>query len=419
MLAALFLLAGCKQDLLLEQENFKRLFKAPQDIEAVDFLAKPAGDGYLILGNSIKVEEGTPISNLILFDVDAAGFTISAVEISTSFTDEGRKLYLAENNTVFILGQRVKNGQIISIVASADLQANVRSENDTATVRELIYENEDVSLIFQDLLLEGENMVFSGFLQNSVNRTNKITQVFNRSELFSLNLDLLPINQLPIKNEINFDNSKHKSLRINEASGNIFIIGQEEFLGGQNPSINISIDILKNSTSIKPLISPNLNSAGNQFITSTILGNNQGELFFGGNLGSDGATDPDSLFVIKSIFFEGSGNDQSDIRTQSTNYITAYGDKLVDILQLSNGDIVVVTSGTRASANIETNRASYLLKFSFFVDSPPVEQLIISYSGNGSYDIKKIIEEDDKLVILSRIEFGTGETAIELSKINF
>jgi len=415
VVAAIFY--GCEYDLLNQERGFKRLLKGAEEIEAVDFIIKPDNEGYLVLGNS-KVN-GNLNSSIILFNLSSDGLVESTTQINTTFNDSGTKLYLTDNNRVLILGQRDKlTDGSYSILLSTDIEANPVLVNDSAAIRELKYQDESLSLHFKDLMLIGNDLVLSGFLTNASNNTNKITQVFDLNNVLNISEVAIPKNQIPVESAIEFDNSKSHNLLRQTGNDDIFIIG-ERFLGNiGNRSLNVSIDLIDNLNSGKPLTSPTLAAPGDQFLKASTLGNNEGEFFFGGISGS-AINDPDSLFILSATYFKNATNDNADIAIRDLNILTTYGNNLTDIIQLSDGNVLVVTNEAGEIGSEEIMRSSSILKFSFFVAGNPASELELVYNGNGNYDIKKIMEENNQLVVLSTIAFGTGETAIEIAKIDF
>ncbi|GAB3338301.1 hypothetical protein GCM10027429_23360 [Marivirga atlantica] len=415
----ILILSACNQDYLEEHENFSRLYKGPEAIEAIDFVRKPDGSGYLILGNSRRIIDGTPNSNLIIFDVDKSGFTRNTNEIENDFIDNGKKLFINDNQVV-VLGIRETDEQINTIVLATDLDGNSILNNDTASIRELKYESNGISLIMEDLFIANGDVLLSGYIENSAGATKKISRVYPLSTLLNFDIDVVDhVNQFPIINsETAFDNSKATHILTSPNRSGIYIVGQE-YLGESNPSLNISIDQINDLRSSKPEISPSINYSGNQILTACTFGILPGDIYFGGKFEKTENNAPDSLFVIRGTYFENSTNDQLDIIAREPRIETDFGNELTDLIQLSNGEILAVTSVSDISNNEEVGRSSYILKYSFSADQSPRDELSLEYLGNGFYDIKKIIEEDGKLIILSQIEFGTGETAIELSKVLF
>jgi len=412
-----FLLSACNQDYLDGQENFSRLYKGPEDIEAIDFIRKPDGSGYLILGNSRRIIDGESISNLILFNVDNSGFTKSTNEIETDFIDRGKRIFI-HNNQVLLLGVREADEQTNTILLETDLDGNSLLPNDT--LRELSYETVGISLIMEDLYIKNDNILLSGFIQNTSGTTKKISRVYTLSSLLNFNVkEIEYVNQIPIvNNETTFDNSKATKILTSADRDGIYIIGQE-YLGETNPSLNISIDQINDLTSGKPLISPSFNYNGNQLLTACTFGALPGDIYFGGKLEKIDNSDPDSLFIIRGTYYENSTNDQLDIIAREPRIETEYGNELIDLIQLSSGELLAVTGSAIIDNNQEVGRSSCVLKYTFYADREPNNKLLLAYNGNGFYDIKKIIEEDGNLIMLSQIEFGTGETAIELSKVLF
>jgi hypothetical protein len=272
----------------------------------------------------------------------------------------------------------------------------------------------------EDLFIANGDVLLSGYIENSAGATKKISRVYPLSTLLNFDIDVVDhVNQFPIINsETAFDNSKATHILTSPNRSGIYIVGQE-YLGESNPSLNISIDQINDLRSSKPEISPSINYSGNQILTACTFGILPGDIYFGGKFEKTENNAPDSLFVIRGTYFENSTNDQLDIIAREPRIETDFGNELTDLIQLSNGEILAVTSVSDISNNEEVGRSSYILKYSFSADQSPRDELSLEYLGNGFYDIKKIIEEDGKLIILSQIEFGTGETAIELSKVLF
>jgi len=419
IIACILLLSACNQDYLDDRDNFSKLYKGPEDIEAIDLVSKPDGDGYLILGNSRRIIDGTPNTNLIIFDVDKSGFTRNTNEIETDFIDNGKRLFVY-NNQVIVLGIREADEQMNTIILATDLDGNSTLVNDTLAIRELSYETDGISLVMEDLFLENEDVLLSGYIENTNGVTKKISRVYSLPGLLNFNNEVVDhINQFPIiNNETTFDNSKATKILTSPNRSGIFIIGQE-YLGESNPSLNISIDQINNLRSSKPEISPSLNYRGNQILTACTFGTLPGDIYFGGKFEKSENNAPDSIFIIRGTYLENSTSDQLDIIAREPRIETEFGNELTDLLQLSNGEILAVTSISDINNNEEVGRSSTILKYSFTTDGAPNDRLTLEYAGNGFYDIKKIIEEDGKLIILSQIEFSTGETAIELSKVLF
>ncbi|NMJ87873.1 MAG: hypothetical protein EX285_08580, partial [Thaumarchaeota archaeon] len=377
---ALTMLFSCQADLLEEKEYFSRLYKAQFDIEAVDFVPKPDGDGYYILGNSV---DNTLTSNLIIFNADASGYTKSTSVIETSADDRGKKLFI-HNNSLLVLGERQTEDFSSSILFQTDLSGNPQLLNDsTVAIRELFYDEAGItSLIMEDLFVQNDNILLSGYIENSAGRTNKISRVYNLSNLLNLNEEPEVLNQIPIDGLINFDGSKSSEILTSENRNSIYIIGQTYRGNETNQKLNISIDQINSLSGKEPAISPALNNNQNQIITAACLGNYEGDLFFGGHLEKTGSQDPDSLFVLKCLYFEQSADDAFDITIQSNKGLINYGNTLTDIIQASNGEVLAVVNEPVFDENDqEIGRKSSILKFSFFVDKDPKSELIFEYKG--------------------------------------
>ena len=182
------LILGCTDNYIEQddQEYFTKLYRSNDDIEAIDFIIKPDNNGFLVLGNA----ESATNSNLIIFDLNQNGYIKKSVELKTNDLDAGKKIYLTENNDVYLLGNRTKaDDQIVSIIIKTDINANFKNYNDSTNyeeVRELNFNPNDLntSFIMNDMGILGETLILAGYIQNN-GINNAISRSYELSKLFN------------------------------------------------------------------------------------------------------------------------------------------------------------------------------------------------------------------------------------------
>lgn len=421
-LLILLLTFSCSEKYLEDanQEYFTRLYRGPADIEAIDFIIKPNNEGFLVVGNS-KSNDNTN-SNIILFDLNSEGYIIKSIELNTSEKDEAQNIYLSSNNEVFLLGKRVKEDQIVTILAKTDLSANFNNYVDSleyTEIRELKYKSDDdlTSYIINDFGIEGEKIILVGYLERN-GRTNAIARSYDVNSLFlDFSNPIIHENQIPVASNLNFDNSSFKSIGLNEYTNYpISIYGQKI---NSKEEIDITTYLIDDINEFR-FISPRISDKKNQSLKTYFLNSIDNSIIFVGNNASLSSAG-DSIFVMRALYNPSLSSDSVGYNILSTQYWTDYGSEIVDITQKLNGDFLIATVSDSIINNDIISRTGYILKFSFLANSAPQTELTLTIAGNGFQNIKKLKYDKNTNItyILSGVTLGTEETAIELTKVMF
>jgi hypothetical protein len=423
LLLTLFTIVGCS-DIYLDdanQDNFTKLYRANDDVEAVDFIIKPDKSGFLVLGNSKSIVLTEFSSNMIIYDINNQGYVKNTVELKTNDFDEGEKIYLNDNNEVYLLGRRTKEKQQITIIVKTDLNANFLNYTDTANyeeVRELSFDENDnlISFVMNDIGILDQTLILAGYIEQNGNK-NALARTYSLNSLFdSLTIPVNHINQVPLNSNINYDNSVFKNIGLSEYDNYpLCIYGQKINNDGE-------IDIthyLFNSISDFRYISPNIYTPKNQNLNAYYINEVDGSIIFVGN--NQNTELGDSIFIMRAAYSPTLSSDSINYNILSIDYLGGYGNEVIDIAQTTRGDILIASVSDDVP-NVEIlSRTGDILKFSFLANAIPSSRLTLSIAGNGFQNIKKIRYDGDSNItyILSGVTLGTEETAIELSKVMF
>jgi hypothetical protein len=419
----LFTIVGCSDIYLDEanQENFTKLYRANDDVEAVDFIIKPDKSGFLVLGNSKSIIDSESSSNMIVYDINNQGYVRNTVELNTNDFDEGEKIYLNDDNEVYLLGKRTKEEQQITIIIKTDLNANFLNYTDTASyeeVRELSFDENDnlISFVMNDIGILDQTLILAGYIEQNGNK-NALARTYSLNSLFNdLTIPVNHINQVPLNSNINYDNSVFKNIGLLEYDNYPLCIY------GQKLNIDGKIDIthyLFQSISDFRYISPNLNRAKNQNLTAYQINEVDGSIIFVGN--NQNTELGDSIFIMRAVYSPTLSSDSVNYNILSIDYLGGYGNEVIDIAQTTRGDILIASVSDDVTNAEILSRTGDILKFSFLANAIPSSRLTLSIAGNGFQNIKKIRYDGDSNItyILSGVTLGTEETAIELSKVMF
>lgn len=423
LLLTLFTIVGCSDIYLDEanQENFTKLYRANDDVEAVDFIIKPDKSGFLVLGNSKSIIDSESSSNMIVYDINNQGYVRNTVELNTNDFDEGEKIYLNDDNEVYLLGKRTKEEQQITIIIKTDLNANFLNYTDTASyeeVRELSFDENDnlISFVMNDIGILDQTLILAGYIEQNGNK-NALARTYSLNSLFNdLTIPVNHINQVPLNSNINYDNSVFKNIGLLEYDNYPLCIY------GQKLNIDGKIDIthyLFQSISDFRYISPNLNRAKNQNLTAYQINEVDGSIIFVGN--NQNTELGDSIFIMRAVYSPTLSSDSVNYNILSIDYLGGYGNEVIDIAQTTRGDILIASVSDDVTNAEILSRTGDILKFSFLANAIPSSRLTLSIAGNGFQNIKKIRYDGDSNItyILSGVTLGTEETAIELSKVMF
>lgn len=414
------ILSSCQVDPLTEDASpsFDKIYALSENVEAIDFIAKPDNSGYIILGNFKNTEN----SDIFLIDVRPDGMQESLQRINTSFFDEGKSITIhPDQKSLLILGQRRGNGAQTPVtdnfLIKTDLKGvpviadnSLKEDSVTAELKFLPKNSTYTTISFNDITTINSNLILVGHVtkENST-VTNKITQIYNLADFnFADTSDV----QIKLKYQkptiLNFDNSKSMKIMPDNKNGHGYsVIGQSY---NENPlgeiagsSFNISWGFFTDAESSASALLY-LGSDKNE-VFGDALAHTNGKTYFGGHYTED---NNDSIFIITKEFNGVNTNSEQTIVS-----IAGFGSIINSMAEDSNGNIIIATRDKQDIIDI-----SYLLKFS--QSGQLIDNEDFKFLSTGLYNIKKIESEPNNvLVILSQKTFENNSTAIGLMKIKF
>ncbi len=429
-IVSLILLFSCNDDLLLKENAtvYSKIYSSLEDIEAVDFIPKPDGSGFLILANN----KNTTNSNIYLISTDNEGYIDSTYHIKTEFYDQGKTLK-SQGNDIYVLGNRRENLEArISRALLLKAEANgkpVKASDDTTTVIaeiKILAAKNTQSITMNDMLMDnGGSIYFAGAVQRLPNTvTNEIIQIYNLSEFnfqssspYKGQIEEIPRNL----NDISYT---YNNSRINR-------IIKENFSNYKSTYTTIGHAVSSNATGniappseniVRKIYEENLSSAAdvkflgderNENLGAILLHKNNNSLFVGGSY-----QDNDSLFLIRTTYDPLNIDNENPVFTQTRYSFSGYGNKIVSMSQNYSGDIIMATTENFDVTEGALPEKSYLLKFS--EAGLPIESEVFTLQNSKYYNIKKILSQDDNsIMILSNLEFENTSKSVGLLKIYF
>ncbi|GAA5028187.1 hypothetical protein GCM10011506_15170 [Marivirga lumbricoides] len=417
LLLLIICLSDCSDDNLDPQSSeYYKIFYGEADLEAVDFSSKSEGSGYIILANS---KLGTD-SDLYLISTDENGYEENTTLISIpEFYDKGVTLKILDNQ-IYILGTRRLSAESNNYESFLFKISNqLLSENDIISAENistlLLTNASSYAMKMNDFIfLENDSQIIFGGIVEQDGRINEIVQIYTESQLSTSNENtnkINPIKQFP--NNFTFDTTSILKVFTEEEGGIFSTVGQNFAANDSSSSIphtmNIRRKVFKNTVSpsgnpikIYAARDVNLGAALKEKGTSTY--------FYAGNYLSN-----DSLFIIRDIL-NSSDNPGSIKNSQSIHqFFIDEGHKVVSMAQKSNKDIVIATTNSNSTT---INGLSSLLKFS--AAGVEIDNEYIEFQSSNLYNVKKImVDNEDKIVILSSLLFENDAKAIGLTKIEF
>jgi hypothetical protein len=417
----LFIVSSCQQELFEEEngESFDKVYALYQNVEAVDFICKPDGSGYVILGNII-IENN---SDIFLIDVNANGMQKNIHFIKTPFYDQAIKLKInLEDNSLLALGHRRDDNTQTNIkqniLFTSDINGvpkradNISEEDSVAAEIKIINENENNPIKLNDMLIMPPNLIFVGQInQSSSGLYNRITQIYDFnsidfSDTTETNLQLRQ--QKPVENSINWNNNQSLKIVTGNTSNAIYTVfghNNRENIYGEvvGPSQNISWDIytnLESSASLSTWIGTDQNEQ-----LGDILIHSNGRTYISGYYSDAGN---DSLFLITKEYRE-----INSTFSETIYNFSGFGNITASLTEDEKGNIIMATV-----QEDELGSTGYLLKFSPRATS--IESDKFKFESTGLYNIKKIESEpNNTVIVLSQKNFDNNSTAIGLMKIKF
>jgi hypothetical protein len=414
-------LVSCNLESLPSDElpSFDKLYAVSENVEAVDFISKPDGSGYLIIGN-VKSNEN---SDIVVIDVGQDGLQRNLNRIRTSEFDEAVAMELFEtDNSIMILGHRSADRAQESIDENIILKCNldgvpIRANNaetrDTvaAEIKFLKAQDGNPLITLNDFLISPPNLIGIGSMRQAPNgNTSKITQIFNLNSIdFNDHNDstILEFRQKPDQKNFN-DSQNLKIIKGNNPSAVYEVVGQsfnENPDGNENgPSLNIMWEIytsLESGTGEPIFIGTDRNET-----FGDILFHSNGKNYIAGNY-----DDSDSVFLISKDYTGFNNN-----RGQSIYVFTGLGNRATSLTEDTEGNIIMATIEEN---DLNSNTSSYLLKFSQAGLPINGSELEFRSTGPNNSIVKMESEDGNTLVILSQKTFDNNSTAIGLMKIKF
>ncbi|MBK6266234.1 hypothetical protein JKA74_14405 [Marivirga sp. S37H4] len=429
------LLLSCKDDLLQEEAvpKFSKIYSSLEDIEAVDFIAKPDGSGYLILANN-KNSTNTN-SDIYLINTDNEGFQLSSFHIKTNTYDQGVTLKFGNENDLYILGIRketANNAFSKSILLKANLEGEpVKAANDTtssiAEIKTLAAESNQ-SITMNDFMIDAVGYIyFAGTIRRPQrnDKTNEIVQIYN---LNNFNFEdtttrVMQFEEIPRNlNSIVYNNTTaNKIIQEQFTSYNYLYttIGHEYTSSNQDsvapPSYNIVRKIYKEMQSAvaEPTTIGNEND---EQLGAILQDGYEGNLYLAGSYRN---SNNDSLFLIRSTFNPIQPDQENPYFSTNWFIFSGYGNNVVSMTRTNSGKIIMATTEYIPENELEAATTnSYLLKFS--EAGILIENEAFKLQNSKFYNIKKILSlNDNSVIILSSLEFENTSKSVGLVKIFF
>ncbi len=422
-------LSSCSDDdgLSSEVPSFSKLYFGAENIEAIDFIEKE--DGYLILATIFNNSR----SAFYLIDTNFEGYvqdtirvksdTLNTFDRGISIKQYGNEVYILGTNSNSLLN--AGNTSFKSLVFKTDLNGNpIKNESDTsesiATIKFLV-NSEGYSMKMNDFIIKDDKIIFGGSIYNN-NNTGEIVQVYNLESFNEINY--LPTVENEYPNELKIDNTNTSVLRVFEGKNNSIkftTIGQNTISNDENadvePSRNIVRKVYTQYNSPSPF-TPRIYSPNQENLGDALQDPITGTFYYAGSYGSsENNLLTDDLFLIRDDFNPLiDSENQLDRENTNNNIDEGFGNFVVSIAQNSLGNIYIASTTRLNNLNIGP---SNLFKFSASGDLLSEEP--IEFVSSRFYNIKKIkvSRQDDKILVLSSLEFENNARAVGLLKLNF
>jgi|3_EtaG_2_1085321.scaffolds.fasta_scaffold58776_1 hypothetical protein len=414
----LFALASCNlEPLEVDQvQNFDKLYAVSENVEAVGFICKPDGSGYVVVGN-VKTDEN---SDIIIIDIGPDGMQRNLHRVNSPTFDEAIsvKLY-QEDNSILILGHRKSDRTQASIEQNVLIKSNLdgipfRADNaspeDSISAEfKILSINTNQIVQLMDFVIHPPNLVVVGNIrQSATGPTSKITQIFDlNSANFNNSNDSILDRLREIPDNIVYNNTRSLKVVDGNAPSAVYEVLGQNIIENPNgeisqPSRNISWDVYTQIESGVP--EPIFIGTDKNELFGDYLYHSNGKNYIAGNL-----INTDTVFLITKEY-TGKNNNVG----QKIYNIGGYGQKAVSLTEDVDGNIILAT----VDEDDDNTTESFLLKFSQSGD--PIKDQDFVFESTGLYEIKKIESEPGNiLVILSQKRFENNSTAIGLMKIKF
>ncbi len=422
-------LLSCENDdgLASDVPSFSKLFYGTESLEANDFIEKE--DGYLILATIYNNNS----SAFYLINTDREGYVLDTIRVkSDTFNTFDRGIALKQlENEVFILGINSStstnevNTNFKSLIFKVDLNGTpIKNNNDTSEGKATIHviENSDgYPMKMNDFIFSEDKIVLGGTIFNSTN-TGEIVQIYNINAFNGSN-ETVPF-EYEYPNQLKIDATNTTVLKVfegNNGTGKFTTVGQNTISNDKDspapPSRNIVRKVYPNFDSPAPFV-PRIYSPNQENLGDALKEPVSDTFFYAGSYGtSENNQLTDDLFIIRDDFNPTLQAPTQDGTEKTNKNITEkFGNNVVSIAQNSLGNIYIATTNKIDNINIGP---SYLFKLSSSVDLLTMEPTELKSSR--FYNIKKIkiSQQDDKLLVLSSLEFENNASAVGLMKLNF
>lgn len=420
LLLSLFLSACIDDSLNSELPAFSKLYYGTQSVEAHDFLeiTNASGEeGYLILASIYNSMQ----SDIYLIAIDNEGYVNDTIRVKTNSFDKGVTLK-EHNGEIYVLGTRTTNNFLQSIIFKTNLSGTpIKAENDTTQSIATIFTLENsnsYSMKMNDFIINDDKVVLGGTLFEG-NNTGEIVQIYDLA-VFN-NFAFIPVFEYELPVELEIDNTT--ILRVFKGHNNnvkYTTVGQNFIPNDPNTEEAASRNIVKKiftQYNSPATWAPRLYSTKQENLGDAFQEPNTGTMFYAGSYGTaENNQKTFNLFIIRDDFNPLNGSDSLQIIENANNEINdKFGNTVVSVTQNAQGTIYIASTIQTDEVNIGPSKLFKLSASGDFLTEEPVE-----LESSRFYNINKIkISRDNKILILSSIEFENNANAAALMKINF